>query len=397
MYKKETDVEFIELDPKISHLDVPTINELMYRYYIDNEKVANLIVDYNLVIAPGSIVKILPPKVHEKNCIYCGLPLLENRKSKTDFARFPIYEKGKCPSCKHEDTSFCSCTNCMQMRRNEKQNLEARKRRAIEIAYDINRFSKVPEKELGLEDRLYLAAVLRAGMAEDFSYVLPLEDTLSQITPSSEFTSEVIRHLTALKILLPHPVSPTSAFVFSDNGEPEKYYIYKVNYHLNIEPIDGDYEQCVKHLLYPVNEDYSDGEFCHQMWKKIGLYEVLEYLLYSLNKVGFEFNPGKKTYAIIDYFLDHFSVGQIQGFIYSSVANATKSYQERNITKTHAANIVISSLEQRGNRSISEGWKVTTFKRNYDLPQSLISDVFFNTILQISNLGFSEVPFDIEI
>ena len=54
--------------------------------------------------------------------------------------------------------------------------------------------------------------------------------------------------------------------------------------------------------------------------------------------------------------------------------------------------MVISSCEGQGERAIANNWNLTNYSRVKDLPQSQISKIFFDSILQISYLGFSEKP-----
>jgi hypothetical protein len=149
----------------------------------------------------------------------------------------------------------------------------------------------------------------------------------------------------------------------------------------------------VGRLLYPhINSEEYFKEFCFDMWKKVALHECLEYLLYQMDKVGYSFNPGDKTIRVFDHLLEHFSVSQIYGIIYRSVANSTQRYQAREITKIHAQNSVIASCESYGQRAIAQGWKLTNFSRIRDLPETYISLVLFTSIMKIAELGFSEKP-----
>ncbi len=43
-------------------------------------------------------------------------------------------------------------------------------------------------------------------------------------------------------------------------------------------------------------------------------------------------------------------------------------------------------------RAKAENWEVKPFKRNFDLPRSSISHVFFDVFLKIGEAGFTCVP-----
>lgn len=149
----------------------------------------------------------------------------------------------------------------------------------------------------------------------------------------------------------------------------------------------------IKRLMYPNPELFHlDKDFCFEMWKKISLTETIEYLLYQMNKVGYSFKPGDKTIRLFEYLLENFSVSQIYGIIYRSVANSTQRFQAGEVTKLHAQNSVITACESHGERALALGWKLSHYSRLRDLPETYISKVFFTSILKIAELGFSEKP-----
>ncbi|MEL7436482.1 MAG: hypothetical protein AAFN11_21255, partial [Chloroflexota bacterium] len=64
-------------------------------------------------------------------------------------------------------------------------------------------------------------------------------------------------------------------------------------------------------------------------------------------------------------------------------------------TKQHAANTVVGSIQRQSERAKAEGWEIKPYNRNYNSPQSIVSEVFFNVVLQIGDGGFNQVPFEI--
>jgi len=262
----------------------------------------------------------------------------------------------------------------------------------IRNTYDEKNFDKYPEKQLTLREKLFLVTLLRAGLNEDLDYIKPLCSINIPLTPTHESTIDLIKTLSSKSIIVPHRDSDPSAFAEVENF-PRRYFVQEVMFRLNIAPFDHDFQNMVQRLLYPSKEQFeSNPDFCFEMWKKISLDESLEYLLYSMKKVGYDFNPGKKTINLFEYLLEYYSVSQIYSLIYRAVANSTKLYQEKKLPKQHAANTVITFCESHGERAIAEGWNLTKYRRNFDLPESVISKVFFTTILQIAYIGFDEKP-----
>ena len=117
-------------------------------------------------------------------------------------------------------------------------------------------------------------------------------------------------------------------------------------------------------------------------------------LLWSFfwTKVGFEFSPGDKTYKTFEILLNDFSVSQIYGIIWKGVADASKLYLERGITKKHAANSVIGACERYAERAKMKGWVLSEYNRIRELPQSSLSSFFFNRVLGIGDMGFKVPP-----
>lgn len=68
-----------------------------------------------------------------------------------------------------------------------------------------------------------------------------------------------------------------------------------------------------------------------------------------------------RTYVFVSELLHYFSVSQIYGIIYYSVANSTQRYQSREITILHAQNSVITSCENYGQRALAQGWQLSHY------------------------------------
>lgn len=80
-----------------------------------------------------------------------------------------------------------------------------------------------------------------------------------------------------------------------------------------------------------LNPNYFNEE-CKEdaliMRKSIAVAKCIEYLVDQLQKVGFAFEAGEKTYNTFEILLEDYSVAQIYGAIWRSVAEASKLYLE---------------------------------------------------------------------
>ena len=395
-------VDFSNLDKKLEHLSKEQIITLINAYY-DGEKIDNLLSTYKIDTTASNLVKIFPTVLSGSTCEKCQSPNVTILTSRT-WARSNKPEE-KCSKCGHNPVFYCVCSSCREDRAEEARikkekeiQLNERKKKILCDFYNEEKWTRFPESDLTLEDRLYLAVILRASLSENTHYIEPLSNVKGKMAPTPELERSIITHLTRRKILVPSLMSSVNDFEVTFSAEDERdygieFYIYQVHYRLNVQSIDANYGNMIKRLLYPnLVDEENFHPFCFEMWKKLSLHEYLQYLLYQMNKGGYSFQPGEKTIRVFEALLEHFSVSQIYSVIYRSVANSTQRYQSREITKIHAQNSVISGCESYGQRAIAHGWRLAHFSRLKDLPETYISKVLFTSVMQIPELGFSEKP-----
>jgi hypothetical protein len=145
-------------------------------------------------------------------------------------------------------------------------------------------------------------------------------------------------------------------------------------------------------ILDPSYYSKSHADEALALWKEIAIAECIEYLQHQLKAVNFAFSPGEKTHKVFDIILNDFSVSQIYGIIWRAVANASKSCLERSISKKHAANSVIGACERYAENAKMNGWDLNQYNRIKDLPQSILSEFYFNRVLGIGDMGFRIPP-----
>ncbi|WP_372011407.1 hypothetical protein NBRC13296_12675 [Paenibacillus chitinolyticus] len=372
--------EMNDIDSRLRHLNHDQINKLISRYY-DGEKIEILLKEYQISARASELYKMFPATIENIKCFYCNVHLVTMMPSRTSNAKNYAF----CPHCDHKETPLCRCTNCKKLEQEKILSENQYKKIKIAETYDIANYKSNQINDLNLRDVLYLACLLRSRLDENFSIIQPLENYIESITPTSDKTKELVLSLANKKIIVPHSSSPINSFK-EDEDFPNTYYIYRVNYQVNVE-------EELSVLLNPDSTIFlNDPHFVYKMWREIALEETKQYLLYSMKKVKFDFSIGDKTISVFNDLLDHFSTSQIHALIYRGVSNATRYYQEGQVPKQQAANSVITNCQRLGEKAIAENWDVKGFNRNYDLPQSVLSELFFNRILKIGSRGFDEVP-----
>lgn len=396
LYGKGDKMCKIQVNEKLKHLTTIQIEELMELYY-RGVKTSGLIEKYKIDIIPSKLYTLFPPEVcKDEICPNCNIPLVKDRKSKSasKYTNTIAY----CLKCGHSNTEYCKCNICEDAR------LKARAIRELEEELEKKqKIKKINEvyggecekrkiESLSFRERVYLGALLRCALSEDMSTILPLDEIDKKLAPSDELACEILRYLNNNNVIRVNPNSSISAFVDDEDTEfPNTYYIYKVKYLINID-FNEDYKEGISKIINPRELKECDKEDALNIWKEIALEESLEYLQYQMGSVRFNFNVGDKTKSVFKDMLEYFSVSQIYGIIFKSIANATKYYQESSVSKKQAANSVIGGCQRYAERAMINNWDMVKYSRIKELPQSIISEFFFDRVIGIGSLGFNMPP-----
>jgi hypothetical protein len=374
------------INEKLSHLTKDEINELIEFYYL-GENIDNLIKTYKINTDKHNLSYLFPPQVLEGfKCKYCSFPMWKNRSSRSTNKDNIAY----CPNCKHKDTSDCLCENCQKLQQEllQKQNetKEANLRKTINIDF----YNPLDYYEISDEYKIYLGALIRAGLSENLEYIIPLDSFSEKFTPSSEFDEEVVKKLRCSNVIKIHPYSNPNCFTNVTEEGNFRFYLKKVYWHINLYYTDSTEQFFSKLINY--EEPIEDKDLLLQLWRKISLLECLEYLDYQLELVGLSYDTGDKTKMVFEELLNNFSAGQIYGIIWSSVTHAVRFHREKHPPAQNAAKAVITNCQRYGEKALIEKWNVKTFSRIKELPQSSFSKYLFNRVLKIGDNGFNMKP-----
>jgi hypothetical protein len=196
------------------------------------------------------------------------------------------------------------------------------------------------------------------------------------------------------RLIFVHPNSDIYAFNF-EGEECKSFNLDKVFWVLprggngvSAQQFIADTEDLLK------TEEWPAGwcEEAYILWKRIALEECLQYLEMVLEEHKLPFNPGEKTNLMFSHVLEKYSVAQAYNFIWRAAKDAAAFYQRGGVNKQHAANTVVGAIQRQAERALSEGWEVKAYHRDFRCPQSMISQVLFNTSLQIGDIGFTQPP-----
>ena len=389
----------IEIHEKLRHLTMLQIESLMNKYY-NGVKVSDIIKEYNIDTTSSKLYTLFPPIICEDIiCPVCNEPMYKERDSKSSYS----WNKKKpfCAICGHTDEIICKCNYCIAEREkvrklNEKRKVRIlqEKREKIKKVYDLN-IVPVNYSELNFREKVFLGALLRTSLSEDMEVILPLNDAERELAPTIGYIKEILSYLIGRGVVSVDSNSSIDAFLDSNEEKdiefPNVYYITMVKYRINIVG-DEDIKNILSKIINPKSFSDADKEDALNIWKEIALEECIEYFEYQMKSVRFDFNIGEKTIAIFKDLLENFSVSQIYGIIYKSVANATKYYQESSVSKKQAANSVIGGCQRYAERAMINNWELTKYSRIKELPQSMISEFFFDRVIGVGSLGFNMPP-----
>lgn len=389
----------IEIHEKLRHLTMLKIESLMNKYY-NGVKASDIIKEYNIDTTSSKLYTLFPPIICEDIiCPVCNEPMYKERDSKSSYS----WNKKKpfCAICGHTDEIICKCNYCIAEREKVRKLNEERKvrilqekREKIKKVYDLN-IVPVNYSELNFREKVFLGALLRTSLSEDMEVILPLNDAERELAPTIGYIKEILSYLIGRGVISVDSNSSIDAFLDSNEEKdiefPNVYYITMVKYRINIVG-DEDIKNILSKIINPKSFSDADKEDALNIWKEIALEECIEYFEYQMKSVRFDFNIGEKTIAIFKDLLENFSVSQIYGIIYKSVANATKYYQESSVSKKQAANSVIGGCQRYAERAMINNWELAKYSRIKELPQSMISEFFFDRVIGVGSLGFNMPP-----
>lgn len=389
----------IEIHEKLKHLTMLQIESLMNKYY-NGVKASEIIKEYNIDTTSSKLYTLFPPIICEDIiCPVCNEPMYKERNSKSSYS----WNKKKpfCPICGHTDEIICKCNYCIAEREKVRKLNEERKvrilqekREKIKKVYDLN-IVPVNYSKLNFREKVFLGALLRTSLSEDMEVILPLNDAERELAPTIGYIKEILSYLIGRGVISVDSNSRIDAFLDSNEEKdiefPNVYYITMVKYRINIVG-DEEIKNILSKIINPKSFSDEDKEDALNIWKEIALEECIEYFEYQMKSVRFDFSIGEKTIAIFKDLLENFSVSQIYGIIYKSIANATKYYQESSVSKKQAANSVIGGCQRYAERAMINNWELAKYSRIKELPQSVISEFFFDRVIGVGSLGFNMPP-----
>ena len=295
------------------------------------------------------------------------------------------------------------CDDCFQkeksLRRAQEQLKLEQKAAIIRSHFSLDERPLIDVGAISFEDTVYFISLVRFGANEDFSLIKPFRSVPELFSPSKTLDSEILRQLYQHGIISPHPDSSLDSFQICED-DSVRFFPEQVKWMLPREQNSNDPRKIVQEL----ERFFRNKLWCEHwhdaalnLWKKIALQESFQYLEVVLSEHGFSLTPGEKTNLVFSNLLEEYSVAQMYNFIWRAAKDAASFYLRKPVNKQHAANTIVSSIQRQAERARSENWQVKPYRRDFRCPQSIVSQVLFNTALQIGEEGFTLPPIIIDL
>jgi hypothetical protein len=256
-------------------------------------------------------------------------------------------------------------------------------------------------RDLGLREAVAFLALTRTcpyvetDSTEQISPGCRVIEALQHATvpfaPEGELGWELIRELSEAGLLGISELSSIEAFKF-EGSEMAGYHPFKVRWAVTL----ADPQLLLNDIEHTASDrsswqpHWSDA--VKDMWFDIALAESKEFYRYCAAERGLPESGATSTDAMLRNLLRSFSVAQCYRIIWAGAKEASDFLVRKKSTRPHAANYMIGSCQRWADKARAENWDVVHYKRNFNLPRSSISYVFFDVFLKTGDAGFNDVP-----
>ncbi|HEY8501598.1 MAG TPA: hypothetical protein VIL21_02840, partial [Solirubrobacterales bacterium] len=280
------------------------------------------------------------------------------------------------------------CDECSIQEAAERREAE---RRLIAEHYSVPDDYRFDCANLSLEEAVGLYSLIRQCADEDHSRLLPVR-TASQTIGPHEYVFDLLRMLHE-NLLWVDPDSDSDAFVW-ENGAPDRFYLDAVRWRVPGEP--GELARIAQELRRIFEEkdwpEHWEDEAPH-LQRRIAAHELADYLVARLAEHHFQWSPGEKTWEILNAMARSRSIGEGYNLIWRAARDAAAFYVREGCSAKRAAGYAITVLRRSFENAEAQGWNLKAFSRDWNLPRSEVTHVFYELYLGVANeMTFPPLP-----
>lgn len=373
---------------KLKHLSESRVNELISRYS-KGDRIKDLIAEFEIDCWVGELFGLLPPIISQDKCPYCHVNFRVSREARSTSSYLRGNNPPTCPVCNHKDNELCACDNCENRRWEIKQKQEKEDRIKVESLLTELNPEKINFEEIQFRDRVFLTALVREAYSAEKVLFYSIEHHQNKLAPAPIFSVDILRTLFNHRVI---KISDyTKLFHFSDDADNPVSF-FDAYWLLNIDNLPSNY---LSKLMFP--ELSFEPDEALELWIQIGVWEIWEYLLYDTRQMlDHTINITQKGNEIFKQILKTYSIGQVIYFAFLSVnrCNRLRKRDDYDGNQFKLVNNIPNLMLQYLDKSIAEQWPMQE-KGNFrssDIPQSTLSEFYFNEVLTIRDNGFLSVP-----
>lgn len=370
------------------------VEEFIVEVISDDEVVQSLCERYWATDADGNYVETV-------SAICNDLGLTQSKLTKLVTAHsYVYYESHACPSCwvpmhfksraalLNKPNAAKTCDECLAV--------EAAQEAELKMSMLIGSEKRALSQELQLQDLelehiAYLLALVRFSGSEDLSEIGEYGLVRSgMLSPSKEFDIEILRTLYSQQVVYVSPTSTLAAITVADSSGKYSFNLEYVRWKIALQNGLSAYANiysCLEDTLKERVREFGAASL-RELCDRLALEECLAYLNLTLTEHRLGYNFGDKTRVVMNKALEGFPVAEVYSFILRAAKDAAAFYQRGAGSKDHASKTVPGSIERQCERALANGWQVTSFNRNYNLPQSALSRVVYNSLFGTDDGGF---------
>ena len=348
-----------EIDPYFSKLSYDELKEVICHFHNKDLTLPKIMEKYNLEkITNVQFLKRLPSVIdHDNLCYRCEEAYIKK------YIRRGILGIPYCPVC--NEKMYCEVDPYKKLFSNNKftQNgINPVQLRNVKTIF----LTKEEFDKLDIEVKLFLGSFIKTGISKDFTEINGWRLNSNTLVPNVHYLKHLMTKLGAGNN------SPYSIDIKIDEQVARKYFM----------PRKGG--------GFLIDEQVD-------LWKKVALNETVEIFYGSLESKGLVTSQSEAIVPILTDLLKLYSVGQVVNLIWQALNCKYDEYLKGMRDKSHTADQVIYTCKNFGEYKWKRGQKVLCFNRPAKFPQSEISKYLFNDVLKIGDVGYKEIPSEMEL
>lgn len=339
--------------------------EVQQRFGVSAPVISAAVKQWGCAVVPGMV------------CSGCGAGMTASNRTEYNSWRRRFKTPFLCEACRASER---------QRQQAAADALAVARRRHLQEHWNGYAMSPVPAPQhFSLRQTVLVLALVRSRANENMLYFDPDSESEMPFAPKA-IAHALLTELWEDDLIGVHPGSQLEAFDWQgDAAVAESVDVHRA--HLVIPGTDTNmpFTLLVRALEERVERRDFAGEWedalaalQREIWKG----EVLDYLQLLLRKHNMGgFTPGEKTHLVLDRMLKHYSLGQCWAIVYRAVTKSAAALAT-GMPHRQAVNSTITRMDGFTDRALAEGWAISPYRRDYDLPVSALAGVVWESLLR---------------